>query len=317
MSLETEQRRLLQRAKPADILHGTRISQSIIEQHIPGGILADFGGASGENSRARELAGFRVMVFDVNPEAVLAAKKRGLVAVAMDLRHFAIPAYGILSAIHIEMFKAIIMEGLCCNVVDDQGSEGLRRVMQTAHILNRPDGYMFIADVLHPGDENLVMLEHLGNEEYRRWQSQYAHRLDICQAAGLPENVAAVLKPGLNKTFEWCDDPEVIKQLIKMNLIERYVQYLPRQTYEDTAFALGYRLVRWEYQVWYSRTGPLSGFIAVFQKGDRFAYHPVYHGMTLEERAADGGAASERVLNSEFNLVELVNSHLPQTHQIH
>lgn len=290
------QTELLARVPVADIPQGTDIPLSLFTRFFRDAgispVLVELG--AGDGSKAdlvrHELNGL-VMPVDVNPIAIEQATQRGMIGFVADATRFEI-FRGLASMVLLESNSGVYMEGLLCNQLGDDW----KKVLTTADILMRPDGYLLIADVVRP-DPSHAFLEPVvgvgGLSAYvDRWQRRYDANQEAARALGITvlDGEFLVARPGEGKEREW-GDAATLTELVRSGQVERWAHHIPQNDILDTIAQLGFSPRLLEPRVWWSRPSgpeqvrqPLPGFVGVWQKGDRFRYHPWYAGGTMADR---------------------------------
>jgi len=284
---------LLAHMPPRDIAHGTRIPISLFEYYLSRSgrtpILLELGASTGDRATSlqQHLKAF-VLAIEINPDAVKEAKTKPIFVIQGDARRVDFENT-IAAILWIESFGGVYSEGLLCN----QWGDDWKRVLTTMHIALAPEGYCFISDVARCDRYNESVAQFFSTSEayaeYReRWRRRYRENAIAQSYLGMPIDYGSfmVTKPGTKKDndIEWGNAEELVR-LYKSDQFERWARHIDSEEVSRFMVGLGMKEMHNESSMWYSRIHkPLAGFIAVWQKGPLYQYHPVYRGLTEVER---------------------------------
>ncbi len=288
---------LLAQVPVPDIPQGTDIPLEFFTEYIvnteTSPILIELGAGDGAKAeQVRNTIKGMVTTVDINANAVRKAQERGMMGFVADVRRFEI-FKGLASLVLLESNPGVYMQGVLCN----QQELDWQRVLTTADILTRPEGYVFIADVIQPEVHQTYLAEACGGagevQAYvQKWHQRYDANMEACSRLGIPLHYGEfmVAKPGQDKALEW-QNADTLVRLFQSDTFERWAHHIPESDIKSYLHQLGLTELRFEPRVWWSRPSgnqqirnPLPGFVGVWQKGNRFKYHPWYAGGTMEDR---------------------------------
>jgi SAM-dependent methyltransferase len=255
----------LQSMSLKEIPHGASVEAEWLKADLPERAeVAEFG--SGQPGKSKILSqNFSVTAFDINPEAIRAANELGIQAYLADVTD----PHEIGHTIQKEKYDAVVMEGLLCNLM---GQIKFQKVLYNAASALKPDGHLYVADVLaaEVSGPNTFFRNALGEqgcaEYWGKWITRYTNNL---MAFDLPEYhfVVFSMGEGPEKDAEW-GWPGTLRQ--NVNRKERYARHIPEYDLKFGLELAGFSECRYEYVVWRSRTGaPLIGFKGDWQKQTR------------------------------------------------
>ena len=296
--LERDQLELMRQIPTEAIPHGTDIPvrhfQTLVDSTGFSPIFMELGAGDGRKaSELREQLHALVLARDVNPQAVETANQMGIFAEVSDARGTEIGAWDWYSRYFYECFTVVYAEGLLCN----QRGDDWEAVLREAELYTTPTGRIFIADVCRPEEENPLFRGAFPDEDaYISYIDLWERRLEanriVAEQLGIPFTYGEfmVAKPGPHKTEQDWGHPDTLAKLYSSDEFERWAQHLDSAKVIAHAKSIGLTTVVNEPDVFYSRMGfPLNGRVFGFEKGPRFKVHPVFKGMTHEERKRMSG----------------------------
>ena len=289
-SLIETQRNALVRMRAEEIPRGATIPLELIKKSLYSslGFIIDAGCGVGKSvSLGKE--GYAVVGLDLNQAAISEAKSKGMEAFESDVTMIGIPGDPYRSLILVERASGVLAEGLLCNLVETQPE----RFFQVTDFYLTPEGYLFIADILQPSEDIDFLRERLSEEKADALVENWKRRYRANEESGLPYGTFVVAKLGLDKGQEWGEVGQ-LQILMDSANFERYARHYTRAEIRTLASEVDLKEKYFTPTIFYSRTGePLLGFLAAYQKTERYRYHPLYKGMTFREKAFAGELSNE------------------------
>ncbi|MFH0864500.1 MAG: methyltransferase domain-containing protein [Candidatus Gottesmanbacteria bacterium] len=272
-SLSKEQQEALSKMESGQIYHGTSFPLELIMKFLPpnkGKIILDAGcGIKLDVSEFRQ-AGYGIAGVDINEEAIQKTKQgEAMNAFVGDVtKRKMSPIEAINQFQGMELCDGVLAEGLLCNLIGSQPEEFFKTV--DYHLA--PDGFLFIADILQPTEEQKFISSILGREKARTLVEVWDKRYKINVEMGLDYGTFIVAKPGLNKKLEW-ETAGDLQNLLVSEDFERYSRHSTKEYIRRLSRLVKFKEKFFKPAIFHSRNGePLLGCLVVFQKGDRYRY---------------------------------------------
>ncbi len=246
--------------------------------------IIDAGCGMGKSKRLLD-QGFNAIGIDINTEAVAGANAKGLRSFEHDVTKIGFTEHPAGAIIGVEGYGAFLAEGLFCNLIGTQPEKFLKVV----DYYLAPGGKIFVADMLQPQEEEeyLKNVAHLGETEYQKLVYLWNRRYSINEKIGLPRGTFVVVRPGEYKKFEWGDE-ETVAKLKASSHFERFARHYTKEEIKSLFFKIGYEQKEFIPTVFYSRTNdPLLGFFLVYQKPEKYRYHPFFYGQEISKISID------------------------------
>lgn len=253
----------LRTIEPSDIPSGATVPNFLFTAYLEtGAVIVDFGGGTGHKAKKLTLLGYKTYVVDINPQALAHASILGMPVILSDVTNSSESAPKITDMLGNRPVDAVIMEALLCNLPFSAWTQAL----VTAHQVLKPQGHLFIADVLEAGEQNRLVREQLSFFKYLvwrfSWQQRYKHNADL----GLPKGTFVVAKPGTNKKREY-GSSDKLGELLDSPDFERLAMHFKETDLLQYLDFLGFSCEYFGYTTWTSReVRPLSGAILVCNK---------------------------------------------------
>jgi len=293
--LVEKQRSLLEQMPHEAIAHGASVPFPIVYRFCPSGLILEPG--CGDGTKAHDYENrYGWYGFDINPDAVLAARAQGYIAHVGDARSFFGSEFELSKIALIENFDGVLLQGLLANIVS---KEDLLSVFQTIDIAMRPGAHLCIAEPVRYDQVNIdTRLQNvvIAGHTLLTWQKMWRERYERNRAVGLPMGVFAVARPGPHKEeLEWTTSESMLRELIEGPELERFARHVSPYSIDMIAERLKLTCYLRQPDIMFSREGkPLYGMIWVYRKeygldkkGNKllYKYHPWYKDHTIEERA--------------------------------
>ena len=283
--LETEN---LREFDPNVLPSGCRIPRYIFDhlfqqKRIPP-IGMEMGAGKGNTAKwLRQTHGAFILTSDINPKAVEIQEKNGLLGVVSDARKIQIDDWNGIS-FYLEYFPLIYMEGLLCN----QKGKDINNVITSAWSFLSPGGHLLIADIRNAASANTAF-SNLENHQQliHDWYKRYKKNQEAFNLLGLklPPDHFMVFKPGEYKYREWGSPQDLVRGFNDPEVFERIARHLGPNSIKKIIRKLpGLEIVEELDEVFYSRTGPLNGWVLHMVKGPRYQLYPWYKDMTKNQR---------------------------------
>ena len=276
-----EQLAAMERMEVDNIPHGAIFPIKLIGKHLSGKGLIINAGCGSEISADLQNLNYGFWNLDINPAAVDWLKLQGVEALRGDATRLGFPDHDItVGLVSVEQVDGVLAQGLLCNLVGTQAND----FFQVAEIYLKPEGFLFVADILQPAESIDFLKERLSLEKAEELVRKWERRYKINEELGLPYGTFVVAKPGLNKTQEW-GDRDQLEALEKSDDFERYARHFTRAEIRVLADAVGLSKVDYEPAIFRSRNNePLLGCLYVFQKPDCHQYLPDCVGLTRKQK---------------------------------